>query len=78
MRRRNFLALGPASVLMAGTGNRPRAGMDACGCSFLPQAGPVGLEAFAGVSSGLKITGLKVFGVSLTPKSDRPYVFVKL
>jgi galactonate dehydratase len=42
------------------------------------QSGPVGLEAFADTNSGLKITGLKVFGVSLTPKSDRPYVFVKL
>ena len=30
------------------------------------------------MSSGLKITGVKVFGVSLNPKSDRPYVFVKL
>src|SRR6202035_1419580 len=30
------------------------------------------------VSSGIKITGLKVFSVSLTPDSDRPYVFVKL
>ena len=26
----------------------------------------------------MKITGMKVFGVSLTPDSDRPYVFVKL
>ena len=32
----------------------------------------------AGVASGVKITGLKVFGVSLTRDSDRPYVFVKL
>ena len=30
------------------------------------------------VASGVKITGMKVFGVSLTPDSDRPYVFVKL
>jgi galactonate dehydratase len=34
--------------------------------------------AFDGLGSGLKITGMKVFGVSLTPTSDRPYVFVKL
>ncbi len=30
------------------------------------------------MQSGIKITGLKVFGVSLTPNSDRPYVFVKI
>ena len=30
------------------------------------------------VTSGVKITGIKVLGVSLTPDSDRPYVFVKL
>jgi galactonate dehydratase len=35
-------------------------------------------DAFAGVSSGVKVTGMKVFGVSLTRQSDRPYVFVKL
>ncbi len=27
---------------------------------------------------GLRITNIKVFGVSLTPNSDRPYVFVKV
>ena len=42
------------------------------------QSGPDGTQLFAGVQSGLKITGLKVFGVSLTPNSDRPYVFVKI
>ena len=35
-------------------------------------------SAFERVQSGLKITGMKVFGVSLTRTSDRPYVFVKL
>ena len=39
---------------------------------------PLGSEAFQSVGSRLKITGMKVFGVSLTPESDRPYVFVKL
>ena len=33
---------------------------------------------FPASASGVKITGMKVFGVSLTPDSDRPYVFVKL
>jgi galactonate dehydratase len=45
---------------------------------MMPQAAPAGSDAFADLHSGLKITGLKVFGVSLTPSSDRPYVFVKL
>jgi galactonate dehydratase len=39
---------------------------------------PAGAEAFRSVGSKVRITGLKVFGVSLTPESDRPYVFVKL
>jgi galactonate dehydratase len=40
----------------------------------LPQAAPSG----GWPAPRLKITGMKVFGVSLTPDSDRPYVFVKL
>jgi galactonate dehydratase len=47
-----------------------------CGCAFAPPAATS--DAFAGLQSGLKVTGMKVFGVSLTPESDRPYVFVKL
>src|SRR6476620_4328417 len=79
MHRRNFLAVGSASLLGAATTKHSsRLPLDACDCSFVPQAGPLGLEAFSDVSSGLKITGVKVFGVSLTPNSDRPYVFVKL
>ena len=35
-------------------------------------------DAFRSVGSPVRITGMKVFGVSLTPDSDRPYVFVKL
>ena len=59
-----------------------------CGCELQAPAGGTGprrpgrggngMQAFADLQSGLKITGLKVFGVSLTPTSDRPYVFVKL
>jgi galactonate dehydratase len=52
--------------------------MEGCGCSFAPQSAIPGANAFADLHSGLKITGVKVFGVSLTPTSDRPYVFVKL
>src|SRR5947209_12118223 len=89
MRRRNFLALGSAGVALAGTKKRPPLEIgSSCGCALQPpqgrgpgrgmQNGPGGLEAFADVQSGIKITGLKVFGVSLTPNSDRPYVFVKI
>src|SRR3954462_9443515 len=78
MHRRNFLAVGSAGLLAAGTKHSSRLPIDSYGCSFVPQAGPVGLQAFNDVSSGLKITGVKVFGVSLTPNSDRPYVFLKL
>ena len=64
--------------------------VDSCGCDpFLAQArdasyayNPNGQtlasDAFHEFSSGIKITNLKVFGVSITPNSDRPYVFVKL
>ena len=83
MRRRNFLALGSAGVALAGARKRPGLELDAsCGCDLQPQAGGRGgagnLQAFANLQSGIKITGVKVFGVSLTPNSDRPYVFVKL
>ncbi|HEY1217173.1 MAG TPA: galactonate dehydratase [Bryobacteraceae bacterium] len=78
MRRRNFLAFGSASLALASTKSASRLPMNSCGCCFLPQTGPAGLEAFADLHSGLKITNVKVFGVSLTPKSDHPYVFVKL
>jgi galactonate dehydratase len=78
MLRRNFLAFGAAGLALgenaANTETR-RAVVDGCACSFAPQAVT---GAFDGLQSGLKITGMKVFGVSLTPTSDRPYVFVKL
>jgi galactonate dehydratase len=77
MRRRGFLG----GALLGGAGLARGAGLaDACGCALLPQAGSSqpAVDPFAGVSSGVKITGMKVIGVSLTPESDRPYVFVKL
>jgi galactonate dehydratase len=75
MRRRNFF-----SSLAAGALAAPSAGAsDLCGCApMMQQATPLGAAAFANVGSKLRITGMKVFGVSLTPESDRPYVFVKL
>ncbi len=39
---------------------------------------PIGAEAFRGLVSGVKVTNMKVFVVSLTPNTDRPFVFVKL
>ena len=78
MLRRNFLAFGGAGLAFARgaakTAKR-RSVIEDCGCSFAPQA-PSG--AFDRLQSGLKITGMKVFGVLLTRTSDRPYVFVKL
>ena len=58
-------------------GNRALAG-PGCGCAvFAPQAA-LNRGAFDGVGSRLRITNLKVFGVTLEGSSDRPYVFVKL
>jgi len=69
--RRNFLALSGASLA-----RRKRLPFSArCDCAPAP---PPAADSFAAVQSGVKITGIKVFGVSLTPDSDRPYVFVKL
>lgn len=68
MERRLFLgALGLSSK-----------GADLCQCGIAPQFQAAPPPSFAGVGSKIRITGLKVFGVSLTPDSDRPYVFVKL
>lgn len=82
MRRRSFLAFGSAGLALAqGRGQRRAATID-CGCGFAPQpgrgAGQASLAGFEPLQSGLKVTGMKVFGVSLTPTSDRPYVFCKL
>jgi galactonate dehydratase len=81
-------AAAPGSRIGAAVGSSQL--IDSCGCDpFLGQArdasyaidpnGPtLASDAFRDLSSGIKITNLKVFGVSLTPNSDRPYVFVKL
>src|SRR3954454_17192667 len=53
-----------------------------CACDFAPAAAlPPGSNVFGSVGSKLRITGMKVFGVTLDAKiaqADRPYVFVKL
>src|SRR3984885_10071479 len=89
MNRRKFLggaaalaAATPAARISAAVSSAHSA--DLCGCEPIiaqsPSAGEQAAraDAFRDVSSGLKVTNLKVFGVSLTPDSDRPYVFVKL
>jgi galactonate dehydratase len=53
-------------------------GVAGCGCAPALAQNALGRDSFAGAGSKVKITGMKVFGVSLTPDSDRPYVFVKL
>ena len=77
MLRRNFLAMSGAGAFAA----RPLSSgitraSDLCGCAFAPPAASP--DPFSGLHSGVKITGMKVFGVSLTHESDRPYVFVKI
>src|SRR5204862_6902479 len=83
MRRRQFLGSAAAGALAAKrTAAEPALGSPAslCDCSFMQarQPGPEGAAAFRGYGSKVKVTNFKVFGVSLTPDSDRPYVFVKL
>jgi galactonate dehydratase len=73
MRRRRFLSGLAASGALAA----PRRPLP-CGCAMAPQASPLGADAFRNVGSKSRITGLKVFGVTLEQGSDRPYVFVKL
>jgi galactonate dehydratase len=51
---------------------------DVCGCSLFAQAAAPEDSAWQRVTLGVKITGIKVYGVSLTPDSDRLYVLVKL
>src|SRR5215467_12539023 len=74
MIRRQFLRQGLVAGALA---PHLRAG-DACPCA--PPAAPDEQRpaAWAAVASGVKITNLKAFGLSLNRTSDRPYVFVKL
>jgi galactonate dehydratase len=74
MLRRGFLTLGGAGLAFSAQHQRRPSGL--CDCALAAPAAEEG--AFQSVQSGVKITGMKVFGVSLTRESDRPYVFVKL
>ncbi len=73
MKRRHFLGGMAGAVAVRGADTST-----SCGCAPFLAQNALGSEAFRGLGSRLKITGVKVFGVSLTPDSDRPYVFVKI
>lgn len=49
-----------------------------CDCAMLPAQAAVGTDVFQNVGSRVKVTNMKVFVVSISPTTDRPYVFVKL
>ena len=71
MKRRQFFT-GLAAAAGVARAQQP------CGCAPMLAQNALGGEAFRNVGSKIKITNVKVFGVSLTPDSDRPYVFVKI
>lgn len=74
MKRRHFLG----GALAGGLAAAKTRAADLCGCAPLMQSVVPEDSGWNTVASGVKVTGMKVFGVSLTPDSDRPYVFVKL
>src|SRR5918911_141484 len=86
MRRRTLLGSLAAAGMVGGFGQAQRRNplRDACGCAPQIKASrdmPPGSTAFRDVGSKLRVTGLKVFGVTLPENLgavDRPYVFVKL
>ncbi len=65
--RRQFFAALAASPVAAQHGMR-----DACHCA------PALAAPLPPAAGALKVTGMKVFGVTIDKTSDRPYVFVKL
>jgi galactonate dehydratase len=84
MRRRDWIGSLAAAGLLKGSTPSAQIG---CGCALAPQAAvvrpgvPPGSQVFKDVGSKVRITGMKVFGVTLDEKiarADRPYVFVKL
>jgi galactonate dehydratase len=85
MKRRELLGALAAAGTLTGAGRRRAVNAPTdCGCALQVQhskATPPGSDVFESVGSKLRITGMKVFGVTLDEKiarSDRPYVFVKL
>jgi len=83
MRRRELLgALAAGALHGSPARSKARKSGIGCDCAFAPASAiPPGSEVFKDVGSKLRITDLKVFGVTLDEKiarADRPYVFVKL
>src|SRR5579863_3021815 len=83
MRRRELLGALAATALHGSPArSKARKSGIGCDCAFAPASAiPPGSEVFKDVGSKLRITGMKVFGVTLDEKiarADRPYVFVKL
>src|SRR5438309_7322427 len=80
MKRRNLLGMFAAAGAMGA--NRRR--LADCGCAMQVQhskAMPPGSDVFKDVGSNLRITNMRVFGVTLDERiaqADRPYVFVKI
>src|ERR1700746_979497 len=87
MRRRDVLtALAGAGALTGAPRRRGLAPSQLHNCGCAPQivtakGKPPGAAAFHGVGSKLRITNMRVFGVTLDERiaqADRPYVFVKI
>jgi galactonate dehydratase len=76
MRRREFFG-GMAGALALGRGAYAGCACSAEEAEMQPRAATPP-NPFQDVGSKVRITGMKAIGVSLTPQSDRPYVFVKL
>src|ERR1041385_5164088 len=87
MKRRQLLtALAGAGALSAASGRRRAtlSPLQDCGCALqivTAKDKPPGAAAFRDVGSKLRVTNMRVFGVTLDERiaqADRPYVFVKL
>src|ERR1035438_5061335 len=85
MRRRDILSALAAAGTLTGASRRHASNpLTDCGCALQVQhssAQPPGSDVFKDVGSKLRITDMKVFGVTLpenVARADRPYVFVKL
>ncbi len=74
MRRRDFFGGVAAGLAFTGSARAD------CLCALAPALSSAASAAgpFDEIGSKVRITGMKAIGVSINPKSDRPYVFVKL
>src|SRR5215472_16431993 len=80
MKRRDLLGVLAAGGTMRAAGP-PRPGCDCALQAQFSKAMPPGSDVFQNVGSKLRITNMRVFGVTLDERiaqADRPYVFVKI